>query len=224
MPLTTSLQHEEVEVAYSDDHDSLSQSHVPTPPLVPLLDIEAALEIPKDVADGYLILLSGGKISAKTIKEKRLKKDAKRDKSSPSGGNRGSTSSSTAVAAVTASFASEVNFAFATLSDGNVIDAAFGVESNGGLKRSKTTSEIAFNAAKAAKQALLGASISSEHIKKLAVETYIRLFEIIIELHLDLENIGFIAWCVKHQKIQEKAVEEIKNVFGPLNEAIASSI
>lgn len=220
MPLTTSLQHEEVEVAYSDDHDSLSQSHVPTPPLVPLLDIEAALEIPKDVADGYLILLSGGKISAKTIKEKRLKKDAKRNKSSPSGGNRGSTSST----AVAASVASEVNFAFATLSDGNVIDAAFGVESNGGLKRSKTTSEIAFNAAKAAKQALMGASISSEHIKKLAVEKYIRLFEIIIELHLDLENIGFIAWCVKHQKIQEKAVEEMKNVFGPLNEAIASSI
>jgi hypothetical protein len=119
---------------------------------------------------------------------------------------------------------SDIQFAFATLSDGNVIDAAFGVESNGGLKRSKSTSEIAFNAAKAAKQALAGACISSEHIKKLAVETYVRLFEIIIQFHLDLENIGFIAWCVKHQKIQGRAVAEIQQVFGPLNEAVASSI
>jgi hypothetical protein len=219
MPLTTSLQHEEVEVAYSDDHDSLSQSHVPAPPLVPLLDIEAALEIPKDVADGYLILLSGGNISAKTIKEKR-QKDLKRSKSSPNdGGNTFHEKNQDTV-----SFVPDMNFAFATLSDGNVIDAAFGVESNGGLKRSKTTSEIAFNAAKAAKQAIADASVSSEHIKKLAVETYIRLFEIIIQLHLDLENIGFITWCVKHQKIQERAIQEIKHVFGPLNEAIASSI
>eukprot|EP00979_Chaetoceros_neogracilis_P002025 scaffold361_cov265-Chaetoceros_neogracile.AAC.35 len=206
MPLTTSLQREEVEVAYSsDDHESL-----PVTPLVPLLDIESAVEIPKDVADGYIILLSGGSLSARMIKEKKLNK-----------GKKTKVGKSTAASLIDES---AVDFAFAALTDGNVIEAVFGVESNGGLKRSKNTSEFAYNAARNAKQAIMDASIPTESVKKLAVETYIRLFEIIIGFHLDLENIGFITWCVKHQKVEISAIKEIHQAFVALNEVIASSI
>ena len=210
MPLQTMVQQHEVEVAYSDD-DSVGSSVFDTNAF-PLVDADTALEITKDVAEGYIILLSGGNITAQTIKNRKLEQGKKASKSS------------FAPTAISLVDSNSINFAFAALTDGNVIEAAFGVESNGGLKRSRNTSETAYNNARNAKQALMDACMSSESIKKLAVETYIRLFEIIIELHIDLETIGFITWCMKHQKIQSTALKKVYKAFSPLSEAIASSI
>ena len=218
MTLETSIQREGVEVAYNGDHDSL-----PPTPLIPLVDTESALEIPKDVADGYIILLSGGSLSAHMIKERRQHGGRKvKPVSGPDSSSRPQAGLSSSAVSLTDQ--SALDFAFAALTDGNVIEAVFGVESNGGFKRTKNTSEIAYNAARNAKMAMMDASISSGSVKKLAVETYIRLFEILIDFHLDMEGIGFITWCVKHQKVEVTAMKDINQAFGPLHEVIGSSI
>ena len=210
-PQSPSRQQEEVEVAYSDDNDSLSNRH---PPALPLFDAESVLEIPKDVADGFLILLSGGQKSAKIIEQNKTNSSYE----SPSSGTS----------------PADLNFAFNALTDGNVIEATFGVESNGGLKRANTTSEIAFNAARTAKMAIMDASLAAPSstnsssplkvsVKDLAVQTYIRCFEIVIAYHLELESIGFITYCIKHHKVTEKAMRKLRESFESLNEAISSA-
>ena len=169
MPLQTMVQQHEVEVAYSDDNDSLGSSVFDTNAF-PLVDADTALEITKDVAEGYMILLSGGNITAQTIKNRKLEQGKKASKSS------------FAPTAISLVDSKSIDFAFAALTEGNVIEAAFGVESNGGLKRSRNTSETAYNNARNAKHALMDACMSSESIKRLAVETYIRLFLSLIHI------------------------------------------
>lgn len=216
-PRSPQAQQEEVEVAYSDDNDSLSNRQ---PPPLPLFDAESALEIPKDVADGFLILLSGGQNSARVIENKR-----RTQKQAPQ------SSGDKDVTTYSSDNSEDLNFAFAALTDGNVIEATFGVESHGGLKRARTTSEIAFNAARSAKQAILETSLSppttrndsdATPVKQLAVDTYVRCFEIIISYHLDLESIGFITYCIKHQKIADGASKELYKAFEALNEEVVN--
>ena len=92
------------------------------------------------------------------------------------------------------------------------------------MKRSKNTSEHAFNAANQAKAALKDASLSSDSISELAVETYAKCFEIIVNYGISLDKIGYITYCIKHQKIREDAMKELQLAFLPLNEAVAASI
>lgn len=185
---------------------------------VPLYEADAALSIPKNVADGYLILLSGGLKSAKALASQK-KDSGPADRSSEGE----STAQSSDARRLSADERSAISLAFAALTDGNVIEAMFGVESNGGI-RGKNTSQIAFNAVRDAKQAIVDASMSSESIKQLAVETYCKCFEVILNYHLRLESVGFIMYCIKHHNIRETAVEELGIAFRHLNEAVAASI
>jgi hypothetical protein len=199
-------------------NDNQIESMSPGTVTVPLYNADAALLIPKNVADGYLILLSGGLKSAKAVANQRNKNDA----SDPSSGGE-STAQSYDSRRLSADERSAISLAFAALTDGNVIEAMFGVESNGGI-RGKNTSQVAFNAVKDAKQALIDASSSSESIKQLAVETYCKCFEVILQYHIGLESVGFIMYCIKQHKIRETAVEELTKAFQQLNEAVAASI
>ena len=79
-----------------------------------------------------------------------------------------------------------IAFVFAALTEGNAVNATFGVESTGGMKRSKDTSEHAFNAANQAKADLMDASLSSDFINELAVETYAKCFESIVNFPMGL--------------------------------------
>lgn len=199
-------------------NDNQIESMSPNTVTVPLYDADAALCIPKNVADGYLILLSGGLKSAKAVANQQNKNEIL-DHSS--GGE--STAQSYDSRRLSADERSAISLAFAALTDGNVIEAMFGVESNGGI-RGKNTSQVAFNAVKDAKQALIDASSSSESIKQLAVETYCKCFEVILQYHSGLESVGFIMYCIKQHKIRETAVEELAKAFQQLNEAVAASI
>ncbi len=206
-----------VRLAYSDDHESLSVRH--NAPALPLFDPDSTLEISRDVADGFLILLSSGEKSFKSIKAQREKD--KKSKKSEQGAAQSPPSEDTELSAEELS---SIQLAFAALTDGNVIEATFGVQSNGGIKRCVGTSEIAFNAANAAKQAIMDAAISSDAVRQLAVETYVKAFEVVITYHVNLESVGIITWCIKHQKFRDDAEKNLIHVFGPLNEVIASSI
>ncbi len=199
---------------YSDDKESFS-IHQST--MVRLIDIDSALDISRDVADGYLILLSGGSNSAQAIRAQRKKNkvssapspQSKRDVTTRSFGT------------LTPEELSSMQLAFNALTDGNAIDALFGVKSMGGIKRSKVTSEKAYNSAVEAKRALMGAAMASEANRILAVETYIKCFEILVKHHIDAEKGP--TWCGKQQKIREAAAKQITEVFRPLDEGVAAS-
>lgn len=183
---------------------SLTQSNLP------LLDIDATLSIPRNVADGYLILLSGGMKSAKALRE------GLKDKR----GNGGESSSQSFEANVEMSM---VKLSFAAITEGNVVEATFGVECTGGMRKSKNTSETAFNNSRQMKSALLDASISSEGIPTLVVNTYIRCFEVVSTYHVKIEQLSFISWCWRHQKIRDRAITDLKKAFEPLKEALYAS-
>jgi len=205
-----------VTLAFSDDLESLSIRASPNQ--LPLYNPDSTLEIPLDVADGFLILLSAGRMSARTIRKEQekvkkcltLEKNCKPAAQSPTLKDNEIDLSS-------------IQLCFAALTEGNVIEATFGVETNGGMRRSKFTSERAYNAAKTAKSAILDACMTSDAIRQLAVETYCRCFEIVITYDVDLQSIGFISWCLKHQKVRDSAEKRLQAAFTQLHEAIAAS-
>lgn len=210
-----------VRLAYSDDRESLSVRNS----VLPLIDPDSTLEIPKDVADGFLILLSSGIKSFNAIKvQKEGEKKAKKSSAGSGEATAQSPLPDDSGTEMTSEELSAIQLAFAALTDGNVIEATFGVESTGGLKRHKNTSEVAYNAARSAKQAIMDAAIPSDSIRRLAVETYIKAFEIVVTYHINLSTVGFITWCVKHQKFRDTAADELMSIFEPLAEAIAASI
>jgi len=183
---------------------------------VPFYDEDSTLNISGDIADGLLIFLSGGKKNAGLVcseeKKKKSKKSSK--KSSPA----------TPSPSHTIPEGDNIQLAFATITDGNIVDAVFGVQTCGGLKKHKETSQYAYNSARAAKEAIRDASDSSESIKLLAINTYSRCFEIVIIYHNSIEELGLLTWCYKHQKIYDKARANLRKAFKPLAEAVNASI
>mmetsp|Transcript_2289 Transcript_2289/g.2764 ORF Transcript_2289/g.2764 Transcript_2289/m.2764 type:complete len:225 (+) Transcript_2289:121-795(+) len=201
---------------YSDDLESFS---IHRSPMVPLMDIDSTLEISRDVADGYLILLSGGLNSARAIRQQRKKKKVSSAPPPPPDGELSAQSMET----LSPEELSAVQLAFAALTDGNAIDIMFGVKSMGGIRRSQETSEKAYKSANDAKQAIMEAAHTSDALRLLAVETYVKSFEIIVKYHMDLDKMGFITYCVKHQKIREGTEKQLIETFRALDEAVAAS-
>jgi len=211
----------DVTIAYSDDNESLS-IHV-TPSHLPLYNADSTIDISQDVADGFLILLSAGRMSARTIRQEYISgigNNSKEKSKNRAATNNVATRSQSPEGMLDLS---AIQLCFAALTQGNVIEATFGVETTGGVKRSKYTSERAHNAAKNAKAAISDAAISSDAIQQMAVDTYCRCFEIIILYNIDLERIGFITWCFRHQKVRESAEKQLRDAFSQLDEAIAAS-
>lgn len=199
------------------DKEHLQSFSIHQSPMVRLYDIDSTLEIPRDVADGYLILLSGGLNSASAIRQQRNKKKVS-SAPTPGGEPSAQTFNSLSPEEINA-----IQLAYFALTDGNAIDVLFGVKSMGGSRRNKYTSEKAFKAADDAKRALMDATVASDAIRLLAVETYAKCFEVLIKYHLELDKIGFITWCVRHQKIRDSTVKQIEELFRALEEGVASS-
>lgn len=190
---------------------------------VQLYDPDSTLEIKRDVADGYLILLSGGRSSAAIIRS--------RSKILPSTDNKmiesTSQQESTATFPPTPDELSSLQLAFAALTDGNVLDAIFGAHSSGGVYKTKDTSSKAFAAAKAAKKALTQTSEHSKSPKagqesffKIAVETYCKCFEIVITYRIYVEEMSTLTWCWRHQKARQDAEKALEECFIRLKEAM----
>lgn len=208
----------DVTVAYSDDNESLNIDVSPSN--LPLYSADSTIDISLDVADGFLILLSSGRISARTIRQEYRSGSVNNDEKTK---NRAATNQAGTKAHSRELDPSAIQLCFAALTEGNVIEATFGVETTGGSKRSKYTSERAYNAAKNAKNMISDAAMSSEAIRQIAVDTYCRCFEIIIMYNIDLQRIGFITWCLRHQKVREAAEKQLRDAFSQLDEAIAAS-
>jgi len=190
-----------------------------------LYDPDSTLNINRDLANGFLILLSGGLNSVIVVNESMKNEKMKNIKKINS-----------EVDETAKNFHRNINdeltseedalyqLAFSALTDGNVIDTTFGVHSAGGFKRRKDTSVLSYNASLLAKMTLAEAAQSSEIIRKLAVETYCKCFEIVIMYHLNLEDLSIINWCYKHKKVRNDAEKNLRMAFAPLYEAVEASM
>ena len=193
-----------------------------------LYDADSTLHISKDVASGYLVLLTGGAMSSsvvgkggrlKGIKRSKTRKCCNRLRSSSQHSSGGDTSCTNNTRIPDDAIA----LAFMSLTDGNVVDALFGVQSRGGSRRSKETSKFAYEAARAAKEALREASYSSEAVPRIAVEAYELCFEVIIDYHTRLDKLGFFTQCYQREIIRGEAEDSLEEAFSILREAVEAA-
>lgn len=205
-----------------------------------MYDPDATLSISKDVASGYLVLLSGGAftgnagksrlLSLRRGKRSKQRKCCHRFRSSPVAGANSQHSSDGEQTSTTANTRipdDAIQLAFMSLTDGNAIDTVFGVESRGGIKRAKETSKIAYEAAREAKEALREASYTSQAIPRLAVEAYELCFEIVIDYNRKRERLGFgfgfFTQCYQRDIIRGEAEESLEEAFAMLRDAVEAA-
>ena len=218
---TNSKQKDLKEPLCPDNRAGYGAIHISAPRMY---DLDATLSISKDVAGGYLVLLSGGAFTGNVGKSRLLSlRRGKRSKQrkccdcfrngAVDGANfqHSSDEEQTSSTANTRIPDDAIQLAFMSLTDGNAIDTVFGVESRGGIKRAKETSRIAYDAAREAKESLREASFSSNAIPRLAVEAYALCFEIVIDYNRKREKLGFgfgfFTQCCKRDIIRGEAEE-----------------
>lgn len=211
------------------DHHVASTGNAAVVPSLRLYDPVSSLLIRKEVAEGYLVLLSGGLLTAATL-EKRRKTGAKKlkPKKSPNEGEGESSGESSSQACGTGSGGTPeeaIHLAFVSITDGNVVDSTLGVHTIGGSKRSKDTSTYAYNESQEVKIALRDAAESSpsDSFPRLAVETYQRCFEIVVEYHHRIDDLGLITWCYKQQAVEKDSMDDLEDAFSQLQEAVEAA-
>jgi len=201
-----------------------------------LYDTDSTLEITKDIAFGFLVLLrmsdplsnpknekqsdTSSTLGGKSYEEKSVKREELSQDENPSDEKCEDEQSSDEQSLEEDS---SLELAFMAITNGNVIDATFGVESTGGSRRSKNTSSVAFNASQNAKRKIVEASECCDGIVRLAVQVYCKCFEIVIAYQTALNEIGYLRRCLEQQKIRDGAEKELRALFAPLDEAVLSS-
>lgn len=108
------------------------------------------------------------------------------------------------------------DLAFAALTDGNIIDACLGAPP---LRRDGER----YLRTRDAKNALAVASDTSESIPELAVTTYKKGLDIVVQHHEKIKKILFCCRCFLQGRIRRKAKAELKETFKMLQEAVEAS-
>lgn len=145
---------------------------------MPLYSASCVLSISADVAQGFVILLTGGPV----------KKDDKEE--------------------------STITLGFLAITEGNVVDACFGVETNrkSGARRQ----------AQGVKQHLAMAADDAPGLPKVAVEAYRNAFIICQEFHASVGKLQWWNFCFHYAKLQHDAEMRLKEAFAPLEETLAA--
>lgn len=167
---------------------------------VPLYDPVCMLDINREVASGYLILLMGGPETTLSAQKKRR---GKRDRSL--------TSSVTDIHLED----NVVNLSFLALTDGNVLNACFGAPT-----QLCATASPSYRMAQNAKSALAAAADSSDAVRKLAVQSYVAAFRVIVYYNEKVEGMSVCTRCFKQAKLHEQAEQDLKVAFRSLSEAV----
>lgn len=162
-------------------------------------ELDATLDIPRSTAEGYVILLAGGKVN-------KLRTE----------GNSNNISNNISNNTIGESD-DEVTLAYAAITEGNVIDACFGINPLGGVKfggssyavksASKTKSII--------RDTVLDAS-SEVMVKKATINSYLKCFEIMIQYHDEISAHTFLSWCWRSKQIRKKTQKRLEDCFAGL--------
>lgn len=174
----------------------------PTSLSVPLLkgprvfyEPDATLDISRDNAEGFIILLSDGKENAKGVVKDSVRNS--RDVIE----------------------AGDITLAFMAITDGNVIDACFGNSPAGGIKfkGSDYAVKTAGKAKALVRDAVEESSPSmSDRVKLLTVKTYKECFQIVVKFNNELSKNSFLSWCFKSKQIRKNAEKALENCFQEL--------
>jgi len=108
---------------------------------------------------------------------------------------------------------SQLSLGFMALTEGNVVDACFGVH----LTTKKNCKARQY--AKEAKAFLAEAADSSDNFRRLAVNTYRHAFEIVFEFQEEVNKLNFFTVCFFYRGLQRKAESSLKRAFEDLQEA-----
>lgn len=168
-------------------------------PTTPLYDPVCMLDINRDVASGYLILLLGGPDNTPSPQKKRR---GKRDRSSVTAGSELGND--------------VVNLAFSALTDGNVVNACFGAPS-------QPSSSPAYQMARNTKTELGIAADSSDAVKRLAVQSYVAGFRVVVDYNDQVAGMSPCSRCLKEAALHKAAELDLKAAFRTLSEAIAAA-
>lgn len=187
---------------------------------------DSTMDINRDVAKGFLILLTVGNPDEKV--KKNNKHNTVNNKSVPNNTNdTSSTSNSNNNNNNIDDDNNSILFPFTVLTDGNIIDACFGDQPQGGIKFAGST--YAVKAAKRAKQILKEVADSGMDSqldyknKEIAVNAYRQCLEIVMEFHDKMEELGIVSWCWKASSIRKKAEEDLRESFSSLKQAALQS-
>ncbi|CAB9516834.1 expressed unknown protein [Seminavis robusta] len=167
-----------------------------------LYDNQALLAMDSKVASGYIVLMGG---YPKTPKKKRKKKNKKNEESEEN------------EEAVPKLDRGAINLAFMALTDGNVVDACFGVKTH---SAAGTAGSRAAKMAADAKELLNEAVRSSGAVREIAVTAYGKAFQIVLQYNQDIKHLNFITRCYRWKPIHQEAEESLFQAFRALNEAI----
>lgn len=105
--------------------------------------------------------------------------------------------------------------AFAALTDGNVIDACFGMRLSS--KKNASVSKLI----REAKSAIDEAFCANDRVGRLVVEAYQRSFETVIDTHKKMDKLNFFTRCFLERKIRNNARAKLATNFVPLEQAVA---
>lgn len=112
---------------------------------------------------------------------------------------------------------SAMTLAFLSLTNGNVVDACFG--SSVSSKPSDQVKELI----KEAKDAIDDAAHNNERVERIAVSSYKKAFETVVDQNKKLEKLNIITACFCEKKIRLNAVTQLHQDFRPLEQAIQSA-
>ena len=106
--------------------------------------------------------------------------------------------------------------AFSALTDGNILDACLGAQP---LRRSGER----YLLTREAKNALITTSESSESFPELAVATYKKSMEIVVNHHEKIQKIWICCRCFLSNQVRRRSKRNLKDAFKVLEEAIQVS-
>jgi hypothetical protein len=108
--------------------------------------------------------------------------------------------------------------AFASLADGNVVDACFG------MRISSKENNFTTTLIKEAKSAIDEAANFNERSERIAVEAYKNGFKTVIEMNTKLDKLNIFTACFLEKKIRNKATAKLENNFLQLEQAITGAM
>jgi hypothetical protein len=112
----------------------------------------------------------------------------------------------------------ETSLGFLALTQGNVLDACFGV-----VNPSRREDTPASRSTREGKEILDEAALVSDPIRGIAVEAYCEAFQVTINYKDKMGRLNCITRCFKSKKIRFKAEKSLRAAFVDLAEAIAET-
>ena len=114
---------------------------------------------------------------------------------------------------------SDLNLAFSALTDGNIVDACFGVNN----MTQKQGDSAAHAHVKKVKSALADAGSNSDRAKRAIVDTYRNVFRAVVKFHEEVAKLSLWTFCFKYNKCVRVTEDAVHNLFEQLVEVISSS-